>query len=180
MGAGGSVSPKPVSPQAGTSAPDAGTPDAGKGSGELCTTNGECEERLQVPEPIHVQTNIEYPDPPPVGGPHNPCWGTWGVHAEPLPDDNWVHNLEHGGVILLYNCTEDCSADIAELADFVGSHRRTLLTEYDVLPHRYAAVAWGYRIQMDTLDIGVLDAFYALHFDEAPESIDSGPGSNCP
>jgi hypothetical protein len=147
----------------------------------LCTLANECEEQLPVGAGAHVDTGLDYPDPPPVGGPHHSCWGQWGVHAQPLPDDNWVHNLEHGGVVILYRCPEGCDEERASLEDFVGSHPRTLLTEYAALPKRFAAVAWGYRLLMDTLDLEALDLFYVLHFAQAPESLDKPPDpERCP
>jgi len=152
----------------------------GGDEGALCTPSGDCDEELAVPNATHLTGAIDYPDVPPVGGPHNPSWGAWGVHADPLADECWVHNLEHGGVVLLYNCPEGCPADVAQLETFVADHRRTLLTEYPELPRRYAIVAWGHRLSMDTLDVETLDAFYALHFDMAPESLDNPPPASCP
>lgn len=149
----------------------------GKG---LCTAQGNCEEALPVKSVQHMDGTIIYPDPPPVGGNHNPCWGAWGVHDQPLGVEHWVHNLEHGGVVFLYHCTNGCTSEVAQLADFVRGHRRTLLSQYDAMPKRFAVVAWGYRLQSDALDLSVFEAFYNAHMDHAPESIDSGPPSGCP
>jgi hypothetical protein len=153
--------------------------EGGSGEAKLCTTSGDCEEELAVPNANHLTGDIDYPDVPPVGGPHNPNWGAWGVHAEPLADECWVHNLEHGGVVVLYNCPEGCADDVARLETFVIDHRRTLLTEYPALPRRYAVVAWGHRLSMDVLDVDTMDVFYTLHFGQAPESLDDPPRSSC-
>jgi hypothetical protein len=128
----------------------------------------------------HANGPIAYPDPPPVGGSHNPCWGAWGVHDQPLAAEQWVHNLEHGGVVLLYRCPGGCASDVTRLAAFVRAHPRSLLTEYSSLPKRFALVAWGYRLLTDAIDDAAFEAFYASHFDHAPESIDSPPPSSCP
>lgn len=122
----------------------------------------------------------EYADKPPTGGPHNPCWASWGVHAQPLADQYWVHNLEHGGVVLLYHCPEGCADQLGQLQAFVAGHERTLLTESPELQHRFEVVAWGYRLAMDTLDVATLDAFYMMHFNHGPESISAGPPAGCP
>jgi hypothetical protein len=124
---------------------------------------------------------IDYPDPPPSSGPHNTCWGSWGVQSTPLRPERWVHNLEHGGVVLLYRCEAGCSAELEMLKSFVASHERTILTEYAPLPMpaRFAAVAWGYRLVSDCLDLRAFQAFYAEHFDQGPESISVGPGPEC-
>jgi hypothetical protein len=146
----------------------------------LCAPDGQCVQRPTIGPAVHVADPIDYPDKPPAGGPHHPCWARWGVHDQPVLDDNWVHNLEHGGVVLLYRCPEGCATEVENLTTFVAEHNRTLLTAYDDLPQRYGAVAWGARITMDTLDLPTLDAFYKLYFDHAPESIDQNAGPPCP
>ncbi len=128
----------------------------------------------------HVNGAIAYPDPPPAGGDHNPCWGAWGVHDQPLGAEHWVHNLEHGGVVFLYHCEGGCDAEVQQLDTFVSAHRLTVLTEYAALPARFGVVAWGYRLLTDALDLRAFTAFYEAHVDHAPESIDSPPPAGCP
>lgn len=145
----------------------------------ICTRSAECEQRIPIDSAQHVQGPIAYPDPPPAGGDHDPCWGSWGVHDTPLAAPHWVHNLEHGGVVLLYHCPDGCEAEVSMLAAFVSGHPRTLLTEYPDMEARFAVVAWGYRLAMHQLDLDAIADFYAAHFDRAPESIDADPPSGC-
>jgi hypothetical protein len=154
-------------------------PEGGVPKG-VCTASGDCEEAVAIASAMHVDGPIDYPDPPPAGGPHNGCWSAWGVHEAPVADENWVHNLEHGGVVLLYNCSAGCADAIESLGAFVEKHDMTLLTEYPDMKTRFAVVAWGYRLQSDTLDLDALQAFYVAHVDQAPESVSSGPPSGCP
>lgn len=49
-------------------------------------------------------TPINYAHNPPASGDHWPWPAPWGVHTEYLPREWWVHNLEHQGIVLLYNC----------------------------------------------------------------------------
>jgi hypothetical protein len=149
------------------------------GTGKICTRSGDCEQHILIAGAPHLSGPIDYPIKPPPGGPHNPCWGEWGVHDKPLAAENWVHNLEHGGVVLLYRCPEHCDSEVADLSDFVASHPRTVLTEYDELKTRFAAIAWGYRLLMDDLDLDAIGQFYIAHFDHGPESIDSPPPAGC-
>jgi hypothetical protein len=147
--------------------------------GGICTRAGDCEQHIAIASALHQTGAIDYPIKPPVGGNHNPCWGQWRVYDTPLPVENWVHNLEHGGVVLLYNCPDGCKAEVSDLSDFVGAHPRTLLTKYTDMDKRFAVIAWEYRLLMDDLDLDAVDEFYVAHFDQAPESIDSAP-SSCP
>lgn len=145
----------------------------------MCTSCGACEDYQNNTIRTHVQGPIDYPDPPPTGGMHDQCWASWGVHDEPLAAERWVHNLEHGGVVLLYDCSDGCDAEVARMQAFVTSHPRTLLTAYAQLPKRFAMVAWDYRIVSDCLDDDVLATFYAEHYDRGPESIPDGPPTIC-
>jgi hypothetical protein len=132
-----------------------------------------------VTSALHVTGPIAYDDKPPVGGPHHACWGSWGVHTEPLAAESWVHNLEHGGIVYLYHCTTECPDELAQLTELANSHQRTILTEYDDLPTRFAAVAWGHRITSDCLDLAAFQRFYDVHYDRGLESIAAGPPTGC-
>ena len=157
--------------------PDANGGDSGLG---ICTDSGDCDESVEVGPPEHQQGSIDYPDPPPAGGMHNPCWGSFGVHEDPLPAENWVHNLEHGAVVYLYECPDDCDADVAKLRDLVEGRPFALLTPYSGLSTRFAVVAWGHRLESDELDLDAFAAFYDAYSDLGPESTTSGPPSGCP
>jgi hypothetical protein len=155
---------------------DAG-PDAG--AKLLCTTCGACEETLVITSALHVTGAVDYTDLPPAGGPHESCWGNWGVQATELRPERWVHNLEHGGIVFLYNCPDGCDADVQTLTDIVNARERTILTSYPAMPTRFAVVAWGHRIKSDCLDPAAFEAFYTEHVDHGPESITSGPPAEC-
>ena len=145
---------------------------------DLCA--GGCEETIQSRDASHETGYLDYDDPPPTGGDHNPCWAAWGVHSEEVRDEFWVHNLEHGGVAFLYNCPEGCADDVATLEGYVLTLGPTaLLTPYAALPTRYAAVAWEHRLLQDCLDLGAMQAFYQDHVDNGPESSTSSPSEGC-
>jgi len=155
--------------------------DGGASAGTgVCTADGACEQQVEVGPPNHVQGNINYTDPPPAGGPHNPCWGDFGVHEEALPAENWVHNLEHGAVVYLYDCPEGCAEDVETLSALVEERPFALLTAYGALSTRFAVVAWGYRLESEDVDAEAFAAFYDAHADQALESTTAGAPSGCP
>jgi hypothetical protein len=127
-----------------------------------------------------VAAPIDYPDPPPTSGNHDPCWAPWGVHREEWPARNWVHNLEHGGVVFLHNCPDRCTTELEAFTNLARQKQRTLVTPYAALPKRFAVVAWGHRLVSDCLDLAAFSEFYDAHFDHGRESIGSGPPANCP
>ncbi len=102
----------------------------------------------------HVQAgqdHEEYNSTPPTSGPHAST-GAWGVHKTPVPYENQIHNLEHGGVIIHYN--PDTIQNLEELEDlFDSSERRypkTVLTPDESLDTVYALTAWT---RLDTFDV---------------------------
>ena len=52
----------------------------------------------------HVDSEVDYPQLPPVGGAHDPAWltCTGTVYDEPVRDENAVHSMEHGAVWVTY------------------------------------------------------------------------------
>ena len=153
---------------------DAGTAEP------VCLGDGSCEEVVKLEVAQHREGDIDYGDLPPAGGPHNPCWGDFGVHDEAFAEENWVHNLEHGAVVFLHDCPDGCADEQAALEGFVAGHHWAILTSYDGLDSRFAALAWGYRLMTDELDLDAFAAFYDAHADRAPESVPSGKPAGCP
>ncbi len=53
---------------------------------------------------VPVGTQIKYATNPPTSGPHYEIWTKYGVYDKVLDDRNLVHSLEHGYIIISYNC----------------------------------------------------------------------------
>jgi hypothetical protein len=160
--------------------PDAGTTPV---DGGICTSSGDCEEIYPVSSRAHVPEPVDYPDRPPAGGPHSACWTWWGVHSDPVPDERFVHNQEHGGVIFVYHCPDGCPAEQAALEGLVDGRPYAVVVPYDEMTAKYAVLAWGYRLVTDTFDLDAFEAFYDEHVDRGPEKFPPpppGPPGGCP
>lgn len=53
---------------------------------------------------VPINEKVEYNSNPPTSGPHYEDWIRSGVYTEIKDDGNLVHSLEHGYVIMSYNC----------------------------------------------------------------------------
>ena len=137
------------------------------------------EQVLAVGGAGHINGPLDYPDKPPVGGNHNPCWAHWGVYERELATERWVHTLEHGGVVFLFRCDGDCSSEVAAMASIVNANPQAILTPYAALPTRFAVVAWGVRITADCFDKARFQRFYDEHVGRGPEQVASNPPSSC-
>jgi len=129
----------------------------------------------------HVDGGVDYPETPPASGDHDGCWAEWGAHASALNDENWVHNLEHGGVVFLYNCPGGCAAEVAELETFAATlaENTWIVTPYADMDTQFAVVAWNYRTTSDCFDLDAWQDFYDYFVDNAPESVTSMPAASC-
>jgi hypothetical protein len=97
----------------------------------------------------HVGQNVTYEQTPPVGGPHFPVWQTCDFYAEPVPNEQGVHSLEHGAVWITYSpdLADDQVAVIEGLAD---GKREVLASPYEGLPSPVVASAWGLQLELES------------------------------
>jgi hypothetical protein len=151
------------------------------------------EGRDHVPFPMMVT----YQHRPPASGPH---WSQANVAplpsgqypnantAAPARPEQWVHNLEHGYIVLLYDCAHfTCPPDLVDnLAATIDTYPQSaqfgytkiVVTAYDGsgvntnegLPHLIAAVAWDHQLYLDAFDDAMLRSFYDMFLDMGPEN----------
>jgi hypothetical protein len=124
-----------------------------------------------------------YNSNPPSSGPHEGRWARWGGHTGAIPRRNYVHNLEHGGVVLAWRCADGSCATardvLAALGTFpndracdlpgVPARPRVVATPDPLLESPVAAVAWGRVYQADCVDAESLRGFYVSALAHAPE-----------
>lgn len=133
------------------------------------------EEVITPATATHTETPQAYDGKPPAGGPHSGCWGTWGVHTTPLTPERFVHNLEHGGVVLTYNCPDGCPKEVRWMHDFASTNELVVVTEYPELASRFGISAWEARAYSDCLSPSFVRDFYARRVDHAPERFTRPP-----
>ena len=130
-----------------------------------------CEGRAHVA----IDTDIRWQTNPPASGPH---FGLWerdkGEHADPVARGNWVHNLEHGWVVLLHNCPTACEPELDVLRAVLAQRpdSRIVMTPDPLLdPARFAAVSWTFIYETDAPDLDTLLCFVDQHERQAPEDV---------
>lgn len=128
-------------------------------------------------EHVPEGTEIAYERIPPSSGTHWPRWANYGVYEEPLPEGLWVHNLEHGAIVVLYNCPQGCPDLVGQLREAYNSlpPSRTfgtvklVATSYPKLQQRLAYLAWGREYLADEYKRDELVRFYQAYMDKGPE-----------
>lgn len=58
-------------------------------------------------------SKFSYNSNPPTSGPHDPEWTKAGVYDSPTGDGHLVHSLEHGYIVISYNCGSDSNEKTA-------------------------------------------------------------------
>ena len=121
---------------------------------------------------------VSYGTNPPNSGPHYFTWAAFGVYEEPLPRGFWVHAMEHGTVVVSYNCPDGCADDVEKAKTFAESVNdpdcspaRVILTPDPLLDTEWAASAWGHTLRASCVDSERLESFYAKHVGQAPERV---------
>src|SRR4051812_10595453 len=133
---------------------------------------------------VHVAegTAIPYQHNPPASGPHYPVWARYQEYTTAVARPCWVHNLEHGAIVLLYRPDAPASVISSLTATYRSlpndtecGHPRALLTPDPLLPRPVAAVAANFVIEGDCASANAIRTFTLTHRNHAPEDIcDSG------
>ncbi len=106
--------------------------------------------------------HYDYPD----GGP-----ARWDVYKEPLADEVLIHNLEHGGIGIHYNCPDGCDELVAQLEGFYQRGEEIIVSPYPDMDTRIALTAWTFLDAFDEFDQERVEAFISAHHNSpnAPE-----------
>lgn len=152
------------------------------------------------PQPGYVQpdtggghvptgTKLTYTYCPPASGRHFERTATARVYG---PDDavtpeQWVHNLEHGGLMVLYKGAQVDEAGLRALFDAVppspvcgfqpgGQSPGPVVARFDDMAWPFAAIVWGRVLPLQTLDQQAILDFYQA-FGERTNPEDLCPGA---
>jgi hypothetical protein len=140
---------------------------------------------------VPIGTTVDWDSNPPSSGPHYPIWAAFQAYTSPVPRGYYVHDLEHGAIVFLYNCgsagcpevvsalqaASDSLPDDPLCAQEGGGVRvRTVITPDPLIPTRVAAAAWGWTYLADCADLPTLEQFAKAHYGQGREDLCS-PGT---
>jgi hypothetical protein len=132
---------------------------------------------------------VDYGTNPPSSGDHYPNWAAYKDYDAAVPEGFWVHDLEHGAVVVTYNCAIGndagaCPAEVSAAADMIASlppdimcvqlpqqnvSRRMVLTPDPKLEVRFAASSWGWTLRADCFDRSAFEDFALSHYEQGTE-----------
>jgi hypothetical protein len=122
----------------------------------------------------HIQPNQPHPpysSNPPTSGWHWANPQDWGIYTSPQVQEQLVHNLEHGGIVVQYNGLSD--ADVQRLTTLVSrDNYHMILAPYPGLTDaKVALTAWDHLIKCTGVDENTINAFINSYRDKGPELV---------
>jgi len=122
-----------------------------------------------------------YPVVPATSGPH---WAgrttpanisspaRWGVYEQAIPDEVLLHNLEHGGIGIHYDCEGGCPEIVQALDDIIPRNTaQFIMSPYVNMPKKITITAWRHHLYLDEVDEDLIRKFIDEYQDRAPESV---------
>jgi hypothetical protein len=122
-----------------------------------------------------------------------------GVYTQSVDPEYWVHNLEHGYIVVLYDCGSQgptgCSADFATIRTwaaqlpvdpgllqgaqaaaaaqqaFPNPYTKILVVPWSNFGHKFGVVSWDYYLPLDSPDTAQMQKFYDNHVGHGPEGL---------
>ena len=144
---------------------------------------------------IEVGKAVDYKTNPPTSGKHYADWLRTGVYSESRDDRNLVHSLEHGYIIMSYNCDKSLQSSVSSgdatdsamlsenfrsddchklVDDLIKIFEKKDLKKLIIIPRsnldsRIALTAWNYLDKFNEFDQSRIEKFIDAHRDMGPE-----------
>ena len=129
------------------------------------------------------QKHSAYNSSPASSGPHyadSTAPTEWGIYTQEVPAEVFLHNEEHGGVVVTYNPKLLPSDQVKRLQElFAPSDKkgekdfqpsRFILTPSSKAKQAIEMATWGWTLGLDKYDEGQITKFYQQHINKAPEA----------
>ena len=113
----------------------------------------------------------QYNSNPPTSGSHYAKEAEWGVYQNELPDEQLVHNLEHGGIWISYKPNIDPA--IKAKLDLIGNRYKetVIVTPRAKNDSMIALASWGRLEKLDNFDEAEIINFIDANKNKSPEPI---------
>ena len=125
-------------------------------------------------------TSDKWNTDPPTNGPHYGVAAIFGIYEDELEPARVIHNLEHGGIFILYG-DEVPDSTVQQLEAFYDDHKTgTIMAPYARLGDEFALGAWvaeggeakGHLAKCTAFDEGAVSSFFGAFQFLGPERFD--------
>lgn len=126
------------------------------------------------------QKHDPYNSDPASSGPHynnSQAPAQWGVYTQEIPDEFFLHNEEHGGVVFTYNPKLLPADQLKKLQALFAppySNQKFTPSKAIVTPrskdtHAIEIASWTWTLNLDQYDEATVMKFYLQHVGKSPE-----------
>ncbi len=133
--------------------------------------------RNHIPE---GQKHDPYNSDPASSGPHYADANSptpWGVYTQEVPEEVFLHNEEHGGVVYTYNPKLLSANQLKKLQALFAlpysnktfSPSKAVVTPRSKDTHSIEIASWSYTLNLDQYDEATLIKYYYQHEGKSPE-----------
>jgi len=131
-----------------------------------------CEELPSDYFPQHfcMTTEVNYNETIPRYGNHRPIWPVFGEYKF-VPPQRWLHNIEHGAVVMLYHPCAHHSMVEGMRKLLTGCLRKHIITASNQVSEErpLVLVAWGCRLELSWVDTFTITEFIRSRALKGPE-----------
>ena len=98
----------------------------------------------------------------------------WGIHNDFVEEEYRLHNLEHGGIGIHYDCPDGCADLVNDLSALVRraqeeENLKVFMSPYPGMETRIALTAWNFIDRLDAFDEERIKDFIVAH-ESSPNS----------
>lgn len=114
----------------------------------------------------------------PSSGPHYQRPAPWGISESEIADETFIHNLEHGGIVIAYR-PDLPAAQLDKLKQLIANlppskqfnSVKVLLLPRSKNSKPIQMAAWTYTMDLEGFDEPTIRQFYSGHIDKGPELV---------
>lgn len=128
----------------------------------------------------HIQygqrSPVAYNSTPPNSGPHYGNLAAWDIHEDPIRYELLIHNMEDGGVVVYYQCEDDCPELVEQLTEsvqpYVSAGRHVVMAPnrpdwtagggdplHEDMGAKIVLTAWTKVLKLDEYDAEQIESF---------------------
>jgi len=136
-------------------------------------------QRIPIQGTDHIPTGVtidktqfrSYNSNPPTSGPHWDDPASPGIYEQTLPDEQLIHNLEHGYIAINHNCSkQQCPDLVNQLTGVYNLYKSKVIVNYrPKTAWPIALTAWGRLDTMDAFDEQRIIKFISAYRNKGPE-----------
>ncbi|MHA2060834.1 MAG: DUF3105 domain-containing protein [Candidatus Sifarchaeia archaeon] len=129
-------------------------------------------EEFEIEDANHIgagQTTT-YNTNPPTSGSHWANPADWRFNDKELPDEQLVHNIEHGGIWITYKDLDEDS--LGKLKDIAKSNSNSVvITKRDNNDDPIVVASWGRMMKLTEVDGAIIQKYIDTYINQSPEKL---------